>query len=217
MMGAAAVGISSRRSVMRVTQPDLTLVLRGGRCLRDGRWDICDLGIDAAGKLRFGAGLRGPESFDATGKVVSPGFIDILADNASNPAVTFPIFEKYKVSDGVCTALQMHGGTANCAAYYQRLGAAPHAIIYGVSTFVMAIRNRAGSLAERRRQVERNLDGGALGVDLRECSHGTFYYPFDPDLPALNVKALPVVGLSAGTLRGGPGVRRTVRRRHSGW
>ncbi len=172
--GLAAAALPLRRLVGRpsVAPPELTLILRGGRCFRDGRWGICDIGIDAAGNLRFGADLRAPESLDATGKIVSPGFIDILADNASNPAVTFPIFEKYKVSDGVTTALQMHGGTADCAAYYNRLSALPHAINYGVSTFLMAIRNRAGTLAERRRQVERNLDEGALGV-----SHSLEYQP----------------------------------------
>src|SRR6185295_7669289 len=45
-------------------------------------------------------------------------------------------------------------------------------INYGVSTFVMVIRNRTGNVAERKRQVERNLDEGALGV-----SHSLEYQP----------------------------------------
>jgi len=172
MVATAGLGLPGLRPRVTFSEPELTLVVRGGKCFRGGHWEICDIGVDAAGKLRFSGDFRAGESLDVSGRIVSPGFIDILADNADNPAVTFPIFEKYKVSDGVTTALQMHGGTADCAAYYRRLGAAPHVINYGVSTFVMAIRNRTGSLAERRRQVERNLDEGALGV-----SHSLEYQP----------------------------------------
>lgn len=151
---------------------EVKTILRGGKSFYHGKWQTGDIGIDAAGKLRFNESLRAPEILDVTNKVISPGFIDILADNAADPASTFPIFERYKISDGVTTGLQMHGGSADCAAYFKRLGAAPHLINYGVSTFVMVIRNRTGSLAERRKQVERNLDEGALGV-----SHSLEYQP----------------------------------------
>jgi hypothetical protein len=66
----------------------------------------------------------------------------------------------------------MHGGSADCAAYFKQLGTRPHAINYGVSTFVMTIRSRTKTVAERLRQVERNLDEGALGV-----SHSLEYSP----------------------------------------
>ena len=109
---------------------------------------------------------------DATGLVISPGFIDILADNSTNPASTYRIFEKYKVSDGVTSALQMHGGSADCGFFYARAQAAPHRINYGVSTFVLAIRSRYPSLADRLKWVEKNLAEGALGV-----SHSLEYQP----------------------------------------
>ena len=163
--GSAGVGIT-------VAGPQVKLVLRGGKSFYQGRWQTVDVGIDAGGRLRFGTNLQAPEIMDVTNKVIAPGFIDILADNAANPEGTFPIFEKYKVSDGVTTALQMHGGSPDCGAYYRKFGALPHLINFGVSTFVMRIRNRAGSLAERRKQIERNLDEGALGV-----SHSLEYQP----------------------------------------
>ena len=151
---------------------DLALLLTGGRLFRDGSWRAEDLGIDAAGRLRFGTAMQARQTLDLSGKVIAPGFIDVLADNGENPAVTFPIFEKYKVSDGVTTALQMHGGSANSASYYERVGRSPHAIHYGVSTFVMGIRNRISSQAGRLRRVEQNLAEGALGV-----SHSLEYQP----------------------------------------
>jgi hypothetical protein len=105
---------------------------------------------------------------NVTGRVVSPGFIDILADNSTSPETTYPIFEKYKVSDGVTTALQMHGGSPDCGAYYRHFANRLTRSTYGVSTFVMAIRARSGG----KRQIEKNLDEGALGV-----SHSLEYQP----------------------------------------
>ncbi len=146
----------------------LSLVLQGGRVFFHGRWQTMDVGIDTAGKLRFGTALRGAETMNVSGRVVSPGFIDILADNSISPESTYSIFEKYKVSDGVTTALQMHGGSADTGAYHRRFSRLPHSINYGVSTFVMGVRARGGG----KRQVEKNLDEGALGV-----SHSLEYQP----------------------------------------
>ena len=170
----ASSGLSGLRGQARLVSkvPELTTVLRGGRVFQGGAWRIREVGIDKTGRLRFGNGLQAAESLDVTGKVIAPGFIDILADNSTRPERTFPVFEKYKLSDGVTTALQMHGGSADCAAYYARLGRFPHRIHYGVSTFVMAIRNRTQRLPERLAQVERNLSEGALGV-----SHSLEYQP----------------------------------------
>ena len=171
-LASTGLGVPRRRPSVVVQGPELLLVLRGARHFRAGRWQSGDVGVDSAGKLRFGNHLSGTTCLSLSGKVIAPGFIDILADNSTNPAATFPVFEKYKVSDGVTTALQMHGGSGDCRAYHATLGAFPHRIHYGVSTFVMAIRSRFTSLPERRRQVERNLDQGALGV-----SHSLEYQP----------------------------------------
>ncbi len=151
-----------------VEKPLLPLVLRGGRSFIDGQWRTVDVGIDEAGKLRLGIDLRGVETLNVSGRVISPGFIDILADNSTAPESTYQIFEKYKVSDGVTTALQMHGGSPDCGAYYRSFSSRPHLINFGVSTFVMAIRARSGA----RRLIEKNLEEGALGV-----SHSLEYQP----------------------------------------
>lgn len=116
--------------------------------------------------------MQAPEVRILENQVVSPGFIDILADNAANPRRSYPVFEKFKVTDGVTTALQMHGGSGDCAEYYRTFGALPHVINYGVSTAVMRIRNMTTSIAARKKQVERCLDEGALGV-----SHSLEYQP----------------------------------------
>ena len=151
-----------------VEKPVLATVLRGGRAFYHDRWQTMDIGIDDAGTLRFGSELRGNQMIDVSGRVVSPGFIDILADNSTSPETTYSIFEKYKVADGVTTALQMHGGSADSGAYYRRFANVSHLVNYGVSTFVMGIRARSGG----KRQIEKNLEEGALGV-----SHSLEYQP----------------------------------------
>lgn len=152
----------------------LSVVLRGGKCFADGAWKQPDVGIDRAGKLVIAeAGtLQAPEIVNLDGKVISPGFIDILTDNTANPQRTYAIVEKYKVSDGVTTALQMHGGSADIAGYYRVFGQRPHRVNYGVSTAVMRVRYAATRLADRLRKVEQCLDEGALGV-----SHSIEYQP----------------------------------------
>jgi N-acyl-D-aspartate/D-glutamate deacylase len=158
--------------VTRSRELDLRLVLRGGRWFDGVAWRGDDIGVDAAGRIRLGVGLAGRETLALEGRIVAPGFIDVLADNSDDPARTFPIFERYKLGDGVTTALQMHGGSAACAGYYTSLGEAPHRINWGASTSVMRVRGRVQNLAGRRALVERNLAEGALGV-----SHSLEYQP----------------------------------------
>jgi N-acyl-D-aspartate/D-glutamate deacylase len=160
------------RTPATVEPQQLPTVLTGGKVFYKNKWATMDVGIDSSGRLRFGPNLRGTETLDVSGKIVAPGFIDILADNSASPESTYQIFERYKVSDGVTTALQMHGGSPDCGYYYRYFGSRPHLINFGVSTFVMALRGRAGSIEGRKRLVEKNLDEGALGV-----SHSLEYQP----------------------------------------
>lgn len=101
---------------------------------------------------------------DATGKIVSPGFIDVLADNAANPQKTFQTFEKYKLTDGLTTVLELHGGAPSPAAFHRYMDTKPHAVNYGVGVFVMVIRNQTPALANRLKLVEKALEEGGLAV-----------------------------------------------------
>lgn len=155
-------------------QARLVYVLRGGRCFYQERWQTPDVGVDSTGKLVLGEPgmLEGDEVIAVHGLVVSPGFIDVLTDNTANPQRTYSIVEKFKVTDGVTTALQMHGGSAKIAEHYRIFGAKPHYVNYGVSAAVMRVRYASSNLAERKRLVEKCLDEGALGV-----SHSIEYQP----------------------------------------
>jgi len=160
-------------TLAKVLPPTLETVVTGGNVLIDGAWKTAHLGIRTDGSMEVLQNVpTGIPVTDIKGKYVSPGFIDILADNAANPERTYRIFEKYKVTDGVTTALQMHGGSAKVAEYYKHFGSLPHRINFGVSVFVMRIRYAKPTLGERLKAVEQNLEAGALGV-----SHSIEYQP----------------------------------------
>lgn len=149
------------------------LVISGGKAFINGQWQTPFIGITPEGRLKINpVELPGDQYINATGLIVAPGFIDILADNSANPRRTYQTFEKYKLTDGVTTALQMHGGSHEVWDYYEYFKEQPHWTHYGVSTKVMNIRYRYNRLPERLRDVERCLDAGALGV-----SHSIEYQP----------------------------------------
>ncbi len=150
------------------------LVIRGGRVFIDGQLKTIDVGIGADGKLALSgpdAPLEGDRVYDATGMVVSPGFIDILADSGGAQR---RVYEQFKVADGVTTALELHGGAEDARRYYGATRGQKHLVNHGVSTKVMAIRGQYGTVAARLKQVQRCLDGGALAV-----SHSIEYQPAD--------------------------------------
>jgi dihydroorotase-like cyclic amidohydrolase len=151
----------------------ISLVIKNGTAFVGGKWQTLDMGITDQGRLRLSqVPLLGPRMIDASRKIISPGFIDVLGENSSFPEKTYSIFEKYKLTDGVTTALLMHGGAGEIRKYYTEFGKRPHRTNYGVSTKVMQIRYRYRSLGERCLQVERCLEEGALGV-----SHSLEYQP----------------------------------------
>src|SRR5690349_14957968 len=158
---------------IKVGAPPFETVLKNGKIFSGGKWINAHVGIDATGKLSIITTLPSDGNIiDVEGNTISPGFIDILADNAANPERTYKTFEKFKVTDGVTTALQMHGGSEKTGWYYDYFGKQPHYINYGVSVFVMRIRNAYNQLAERKKMVEKNLDEGSLAV-----SHSIEYQP----------------------------------------
>jgi len=169
-----AIGLTGLSRIAFPRQVPLTYVLRGGRCFYQEQWQSLDIGVNSGGKLVLGepGTLEGDQVLSVQGLVVSPGFIDVLTDNTANPQKTYSIVEKFKVTDGVTTALQMHGGSSKIAEHYQIFGAKPHYVNYGVSTAVMRVRYASNNLAERKRLVEKCLAEGALGV-----SHSIEYQP----------------------------------------
>ena len=167
--GAAAV---LTPSILVGQDNQYKIVIKGGRVFTQGALKSLNVGITYGGKLKLSeAPLEGRTVIDASSKIVSPGFIDILGDNASNPKQTYRLFEKYKVSDGVTTVLQMHGGAMFPRKFHQYFDRVPHYTNYGVSIFVMRLRLRY-PLSKRYYYVEQGLEQGALAV-----AHSMEYQP----------------------------------------
>lgn len=163
-VGAAATLIAPHIVVGEPRQ-NYKLVIKNARVFTGDKLEQVFVGVTSSNRLKLsGKPISGQREIDATGKIVSPGFIDILADNAANPKQTYRVFEKYKLADGATTVLQMHGGAANISSYYNYFTKVPHYVNYGVGVFVMVIRNQYADLATRLRLVEKGLAEGGLGV-----------------------------------------------------
>jgi N-acyl-D-aspartate/D-glutamate deacylase len=138
-----------------------SLVIKGGRVFAEGRLQDLDVAVTPQGRLRLGRGLEARDTLDARGLVVSPGFVDVLSDNRKGHR---EIFERYKVTDGVTTALELHGGTSDARAWYGGHAKSTHWINYGAAAFATQVRHLVSSQPERDARLVRCLEDGALAV-----------------------------------------------------
>lgn len=166
-------------------QPAFDLVLRGGR-VTDPETSldaVRDVGI-TGGRIAAvsAAPLSGRQTLDASGLVVSPGFIDLHTH--VNDAATY----RLAAQDGVTTALDLEIGVSDVRGFYEtRRGRTPinfgtatshpwaRVIAFGetLSPGIVPASGRAmqtvAGAAERqtmRREIERGLDQGAIGVGM---------------------------------------------------
>ncbi len=145
--------------------PVYDLVLTGGRVMdpATGSDRVADVGI-RGGRIvtTRGRGLRGAVTLDARGKVVAPGFVDILAN-------THPEGDRYKVMDGVTTVLATHGGPIEVAKWRAEQAARGPLVHHGTVVGHFALRAAAGA-------TDRNLPATPEQVErmaaLAERAHG---------------------------------------------
>lgn len=113
----------------RASEP-FDLVIRNGRVIDP------ESGLDAIRDVAVRDGrivalseqpLRGRKIIDATGLVVSPGFIDLHAHGQQLPAARMQAF------DGVTTALELEGGVLPVSRFYDDIAKEGRPINYGAS------------------------------------------------------------------------------------
>ncbi len=160
-------------------------VITGGRLIdpETGFDAVGDIGIDNGTITAFGGtGYVGANLIDATGRVVAPGFIDLLSAEPNG------FGEWNKLADGVTTNLAMHG-VNNYAAAFFRTWAGQTPLHFGGAwhqQFIRAIDPEIASAPEDpldeaqlvafERLTEKNLRAGFAGVCFSpEYAPGTSY------------------------------------------
>lgn len=114
--------------------------------------------------------MKAKRVIDATGLVISPGFIDLISYEPTSIGI------KLKVFDGVTSNLLMHGGTDNARNWYAAKRKLGQVLNYGASSFIMSMRKKyvGGSVDAVMKtdsqvtglanDVRKNIKDGALGV-----------------------------------------------------
>ena len=186
-MRSLVIALVLAGSALALAQPaPLDLVIRGGRVIDP------ETGLDAVRNVGIAGGriaavsaepLSAPAAIDASGLIVSPGFID-LHTHVNDPATY-----RLAAQQGVTTALELEIGAPDVAAFYSaRRGSS--AINFGTAASHPWSRVRAfgttppaGAIvpasgretetvagdAERRAlrsRIEQELDAGALGIGM---------------------------------------------------
>lgn len=104
------------------------LVLRGGRVIDPGSGldAVLDVGVSQGRIAEIGSGLRpAPAELDATGHVVSAGFVDLHSH------VTDVAGLRLRALDGVTTAFELEGGVTPVGPAYRQAAAEGRPINYG--------------------------------------------------------------------------------------
>jgi N-acyl-D-aspartate/D-glutamate deacylase len=116
LAGIAVVGLFLNFNEASGRQVTYDVVISGGRVIdpESGLDAIRSIGI-AAGKVAeiSSTSLKGVQTVDASGLVVSPGFIDLHSHGQDEENYAF------KAMDGVTTALELEVGTAKVADWYK--------------------------------------------------------------------------------------------------
>jgi N-acyl-D-aspartate/D-glutamate deacylase len=148
------------------------IVIKGGRVIdAASSYDrIADVGIDGSTiRAVKSQRLKGRQTIDATDKVVSAGFIDLLSYEPDDYGAW------YKIGDGVTTNLGMHGINAKAVDFFSRyegrcavnFGGAfddpwIRANLFGLNPGQAASPVQVGQLAE---ECDRQIHDGWIGVD----------------------------------------------------
>jgi len=156
-----------------VTQELYDVVILGGRVIdpETGRDEIANVGIrDDRIQAITTDDIRGRRTIDASGQIVAPGFIDILANIRLDREA-----HEFKIGDGVTTVMGMHGGPLDVAEYRKSHAAAGPIVNYAATVAHSALREAVGAtdryLPATAEQIEamrplavRAIRDGAVGI-----------------------------------------------------
>ena len=122
--------------------------------------------------------IEGKNVIDAGGRVVSPGFIDVLSYNPTDYGMD------YKIYDGVTTNLALHGGSVKTKSWYNRYSNRGVLVNFGSAFFYNRARIEMGlgfkgiankeHIEKFKKLAVESLKGGALAIAMSmEYAPGT--------------------------------------------
>ena len=169
---AILVGAGGSPPASVAQEPPYDLVIRGGRVIDpETKIDrVANIGIRGATIVTVtDASITGNRVIEARGRVVAPGFIDILSGGFTREG------SRYKVTDGVTSILLMHGGPVKVAAWYDSLARGGMHVNFGTTVGHGALRLAVGATdrdkpatpeqqAEMVRLARRAIMEGAVGI-----------------------------------------------------
>jgi N-acyl-D-aspartate/D-glutamate deacylase len=174
VLGSAVIAGLSGAPAQTTPAEAYDVVIRNGRVMDpDTGLDQTGITVGIRGK-RIAAITREPirarKEIDAAGRVVTPGFIDILSYDPN------PYGVWYKLADGVTTNLAMHGAAADMGAWYRAYERARPPVHFGGAFFYTAARAQVGvpryaaagpgQIARLAGLAEAALRDGALGISM---------------------------------------------------
>jgi N-acyl-D-aspartate/D-glutamate deacylase len=156
-----------------MSQERYDVVIIGGRVMdpETGRDEISNVGI-VDGRIQAITidDIQGRKVIDASGQIVAPGFVDILASiRQDKPA------HEFKIGDGVTTVLGMHGGPIDVAGYARDHAAVGPLVNYAATVSHAELREAVGATDRYRpatpEQIEamrplavKAIRDGAIGI-----------------------------------------------------
>lgn len=125
-----------------VAQDLYDVAILGGRVIdpETGRDEIANVGIRGERIQAITADdIRGRKTIDATGQIVAPGFVDILASIRLDRKA-----HEFKIGDGVTTVLGMHGGPIDVREYGRKHAAVGALVNYAATVSHSELREAVG-------------------------------------------------------------------------
>lgn len=156
------------------TQVTYDIVIKGGTIYNPStEHELKDYNIGIIGskvKKITKETLKGNEEIDATGLVVSPGFVDLISYDPNYVGI------ELKVLDGVTSNLAMHGGTEDATSWYRAWGNNGVLTNFCASSFITRQRwpiigygvdnkiTKEEDINKLVNNVRKNVEAGALGI-----------------------------------------------------